>query len=82
MPNVTVAYGDPITDREQRVLELTALGLTASRTGSLLGLTEHTVRTYRKRIQIKLGATCAANAVYLGAVNGSLRIPVGGEQPC
>ena len=78
MPHVTVAYGDPLTDQEQRVLELTALGHVAARAGSMLGVTEHTIRTYRKRIQVKLGATCAANAVYIGVVKGLLRIPPSG----
>lgn len=80
MPMTKVAFGDPLTEKERRVLELTAQGHVCTRTATILGLKESTVRTYRKRIQAKLGATCAANAVYLGFVEGYLNTgqPAGG----
>lgn len=72
MPAVKIALGDPLTERELRVLELTAQGHASQRIGTMLGLTENTVLTYRKRIRVKLGAACSAHAVAIGFVKGYL----------
>lgn len=74
MPSVVAQRGEPLTDRERQVLALVAQGFKDSRIAVVLGVSAATVATYRKRLRIKLGATCAAHSVALGFLNGYLKV--------
>ncbi|MDF6040983.1 helix-turn-helix transcriptional regulator [Streptomyces sp. JH14] len=47
---------DELSQREEQVLDFIAEGLTHAQTARGLGISQHTVDTYVKRIRSKLGA--------------------------
>jgi hypothetical protein len=47
--------GEPLTERELDVLRLIALGLTSAGIAVELGISEHTVKNYRRAAYLKLG---------------------------
>ena len=55
-----------LTAREREVLELLANGLHTSEIGAQLGVSENTVKTHARHLQVKLGASTRAHAVTLG----------------
>lgn len=66
------ALGDPLTWREQRVLELIADGMSSQQAGRRLHLSPETVKTHARRIYRKLGARDRAHAVHLAHQRGLL----------
>lgn len=62
--------GDPLTDREIKVLTGAACGETANQTGDRLFLASETIREYRKTAIAKLGAKNIAHAVALALASG------------
>lgn len=52
-----------LTARERQVLELLCLGHTSEEIGDLLGIRTATVRTFRDRINARLGTHSAVQAV-------------------
>lgn len=60
----------PLSHSEINVLYWAAQGKTAEETSMLLGLTKHTLETYRKRAIKKLGASNLTHAVYLAQQHG------------
>lgn len=75
MPAVATVYGQKLTKRELGVIANAAHGRTARQIGNRLGITEATVRTYFKRIYIKLGARDKAHAVAIAFVRRDLTLP-------
>jgi len=65
--------GLALTIRERRVIALTAAGESIAQIGEALGMTGPTVRRHRARIQEKLGARNAAQAVAIWLGRESLR---------
>jgi two-component system response regulator DevR len=55
-----------LTRRERQVLQLVADGLANREVGSVLYVTEDTVKSHIRNILTKLGATSRANAVAIG----------------
>ncbi|MBN9791261.1 hypothetical protein DMP17_22020 [Pseudonocardia sp. TMWB2A] len=69
--------GDPLSHREEQVLRLLAAGLTNAEVGRQLYLTENTVKTYLRRVLIKLGALNRTQAVVVGVAMGHIPLPAG-----
>lgn len=65
---------EPLTERETQVLVELRRGLTSSEIGSILELSEHTVKTHLKAIFSKLHAADRTEAVAAGFQLGYLRI--------
>jgi DNA-binding NarL/FixJ family response regulator len=65
---------EPLTTREQDVLELLSLGLSNKRIGARLGISEHTVKFHINAIYGKLGASTRTEAVNRALRRGLLRI--------
>jgi DNA-binding NarL/FixJ family response regulator len=65
---------EPLTTREQDVLELLALGLSNKRIAERLGISEHTVKFHVNAIYGKLGASTRTEAVNRALRRGLLRI--------
>jgi DNA-binding NarL/FixJ family response regulator len=65
---------EPLTTREQDVLELLSLGLSNKRIGERLGISEHTVKFHVNAIYGKLGASTRTEAVNRALRRGLLRI--------
>jgi two-component system, NarL family, response regulator NreC len=63
---------DSLSDREQEVLKLIALGYTASEAAEKLALSPKTVETYRTRIMQKLGLLNRADLVRYALSRGLL----------
>ncbi len=78
--DVTVSWAsddgpdEPLTTREQDVLELLSLGLSNKRIGERLGISEHTVKFHVNAIYGKLGASTRTEAVNRALRRGLLRI--------
>jgi DNA-binding CsgD family transcriptional regulator len=70
---VAVAHGQPLTPREVLILDGMARGHTKGEIGDRLGLKESTIRSYTRRINVKLGAKNARHAIALGFVHGYLK---------
>lgn len=75
MAATVAVYGQKLTAQELRVVAGAARGQTARQIGNRLGITEATVRTYFKRIYIKLGARDKAHAVTIAFVRRHLILP-------
>ncbi len=65
----------PLTKRETEVLELAALGMSASKIGSQLGISERTARAHLSGCYQKLGVRSRTAAVAAALRNGLLRMP-------
>jgi DNA-binding NarL/FixJ family response regulator len=65
---------EPLTTREQDVLELLSLGLSNKRIAERLGISEHTVKFHINAIYGKLGASTRTEAVNRALRRGLLRI--------
>ena len=65
---------EPLTPREQEVLELVAEGLSNRRAAEQLGISEHTVKFHVASIYGKLGATSRAEAIRRAARRGLITI--------
>lgn len=65
---------EPLTERETQVLVELRRGLTSSEIGSILELSEHTVKTHLKAIFSKLHAADRTEAVAAGFQLGYLRV--------
>ena len=61
---------DPLSPREQQVLRLTAEGKSNKEVATLLHLEVHTVRSYRKTLMAKLGASNVAQLIQVAAAAG------------
>jgi DNA-binding NarL/FixJ family response regulator len=61
---------DNLSPREQQVLRLTAEGKTNKEVATLLHLEVHTVRSYRKTMMAKLGASNVAQVIQVAAAAG------------
>lgn len=74
-PQQAVEPGDaPLTDREQEVLELLALGLPNKQIARRLGISEHTAKFHVGAILAKLGAASRTEAVTIAARRGLLAL--------
>lgn len=60
---------DKLSEREKEVLALIADGNTNKEVGTLLGITEHTVKTHRKHIKKKLQAKHSADLFKIAYLN-------------
>ncbi len=65
---------EPLTSREQDVLELLSVGLSNKRIAERLGISEHTVKFHINAIYGKLGASTRTEAVNRALRRGLLRI--------
>jgi DNA-binding NarL/FixJ family response regulator len=65
---------EPLTAREQDVLELLSVGLSNKRIAERLGISEHTVKFHINAIYGKLGASTRTEAVNRALRRGLLRI--------
>ena len=61
-----------LSTREKEVLELITKGFTADEIAKLLLVSQHTIRTYVRRIYIKLKVTSKAEAIYEARSQGLL----------
>ena len=61
---------DALSPREQKVLRLTAEGKSNKEVATLLNLEVHTVRSYRKTMMAKLGASNVAELIQVAAAAG------------
>jgi DNA-binding NarL/FixJ family response regulator len=68
------AVEDALTDREAEVLSLAADGNSNRRIGSILGVSEDTVKGYMKIIFAKLSATDRTHAVTIAAKRGIIEL--------
>jgi DNA-binding CsgD family transcriptional regulator len=66
-------YGNGLSAREQEVLRNAADGLTNAEIGRRLFLSEHTVKTYLRRVLRRLDAKDRTHAVHLAWRRGLLR---------
>jgi len=64
--------GEPLTDRENEVLQILALGLPNKTIALRLGISEHTAKFHVGSIMAKLGAASRTEAVALAARRGLL----------
>ncbi len=62
--------GEPLTQREIEVLQLTAQGLANKQIGLALGISEHTIKFHLSSLYAKLGVTSRTEAVSVGARRG------------
>jgi DNA-binding CsgD family transcriptional regulator len=69
-----VEAGSRLNAHEIDILNGIARGLTARQIGKELQVTENTIRTYSKRIRIKLRALNSAHAVALGFAGRYLKV--------
>lgn len=60
----------PLSPREQQVLRLTVDGKSNKEVATLLNLEVHTVRSYRKTMMAKLGASNVAELIQVAAASG------------
>jgi ATP/maltotriose-dependent transcriptional regulator MalT len=67
--------GEPLTKREQQILEFISQGWRNSMIGRQLFLSEDTVKTHARRLYAKLGARDRSHAVRRGFELGLLRSP-------
>jgi NarL family two-component system response regulator YdfI len=65
-----LAFFEPLTDRELRVLNLVADGLSNPQIARLLGISRNTVKFHVSSIISKLGATSRTEAVTIGVKRG------------
>ena len=65
-----VAFVEPLTDRELRVLNLLADGLSNPQIARLLSISRNTVKFHVSSIISKLGATSRTEAVTIGIKRG------------
>ncbi len=65
---------DPLTPREQEVLQLVAQGLANKQIAARLGITERTVKLHVSNILGKLGATNRTDAATLAVQRGLVRL--------
>lgn len=63
-----------LSSREQEVLELITKGFTAEEIARLTGVSQHTVRTYVRRIYSKLKVKSKTEAIYEARHQGLLNI--------
>lgn len=63
----------PLTPREQQVLELLATATTSAEMSTVLGVSPNTVRNHVQAVLMKLGAHSRLEAVYLAARQGLIR---------
>jgi two-component system response regulator NreC len=63
---------EALSPREQQVLRLTAEGKSNKEVATLLHLEVHTVRSYRKSLMAKLGASNVAQLIQVAAAAGML----------
>jgi DNA-binding CsgD family transcriptional regulator len=70
---------EPLSPRERVTLGHIAAGLTNTRIGERLGLSENTVKSHLRRVFLKLGARDRAHAVSLGYQQGLLSLTDDGE---
>jgi DNA-binding NarL/FixJ family response regulator len=59
--------GMPLTEREMKVLESMASGDSGKETAAQLGVSVETVKTFRAKIIVKLGARNGCHAVWIYA---------------
>ena len=71
---VGVSYVEPLTAREQQVLELLAEGLPNKAIAARLGISDQTVKFHVASISAKLGATNRTEAVRLALRRGLLTL--------
>ena len=69
-----VMFGLPLNEREIEVLEWAARGYMGAGTGEQMGLTEHTIRDYRRRATAKLAARNLTHAVVIAVALGLVNI--------
>jgi two-component system nitrate/nitrite response regulator NarL len=69
---------DTLSPREQQVLRLTAEGKSNKEVATLLHLEVHTVRTYRKTMMAKLGASNVAELIQVASAAGLID-PIGSK---
>jgi two-component system, NarL family, response regulator YdfI len=65
---------EPLTDRENQVLQLLAHGLANKQIALSLGISEHTVKFHISAIYSKLGASNRTEAVRLGVLHGLITL--------
>jgi len=65
---------DPLTPRQLEVLALTAMGLTNYEIGSLLYISEETVKSHLKYVRLQLVARNRTHALYQALKQGLLSI--------
>jgi DNA-binding NarL/FixJ family response regulator len=66
---------DMLSPRELQVMRLIAEGRTSKEIAGLLGLGEHTVRSYRKTLMKKLGVNNVAGLTHFALSSGLTRLP-------
>jgi DNA-binding NarL/FixJ family response regulator len=69
---------ESLSPREQQVLRLTVEGKSNKEVATLLNLEVHTVRSYRKTMMAKLGASNVAQLIQVAAAAGLIE-PIGGD---
>lgn len=72
--SVALPYVEPLTSREQEVLELLAEGLPNKAIAARLGISDQTVKFHVASISAKLGATNRTEAVRLALRRGILTL--------
>ena len=69
-----ILEGEPLTEREVEVLQLTAHGLSSIEIGEKLHLSPETVKGYKKRMIYKLDVKNSCHAVAVGIALGIVNI--------
>lgn len=70
----------PLSERERQVVDLLALGQIDEEMAKAIGVSFGSIRTYRKRIFTKLGATNAVQAVVIAGALGYVDLTAIGER--
>lgn len=68
------APGNTLTARQYQVLRAAAFGFTGTDTATLLHLSIHTVKVYKRQIYERLGARTTAQAVAIAVTRGLISI--------
>jgi len=75
-----VSYGDPLTEKELKVLALVARGWTNAEIGRRMYMVEDTIKIYMRVIRRKLGARNRTEASTIAFCRGLLRLPEPGDE--
>lgn len=73
--NSSARFGQPLTERELRVVALVAHGYSNAEIGARMHISEDTVKTYVNRAMRKLGARNRTHAVTIAFCQGILSLP-------
>jgi DNA-binding CsgD family transcriptional regulator len=73
-------YGEPLTERENEILQMVATGITNREIAHQLSISVNTVKVHLRNIFTKLGAESRTEATMIAVREGWVPVPVEGEE--